>query len=76
VAGYWLNGQWNALPSIDDNMNSIVEDPVVDGSDVYAAGTSQNSSGHDISGYWLNRNWHPLTDETMASHASSITISR
>lgn len=68
VPGYWLNGTWTSLPlPTTGQTNGIVNDIVVSGTNVYAAGdcwVTTTVPYPTIPGYWLNDNWTPLTLST------------
>jgi hypothetical protein len=76
VAGYWFNGNWVGLPSLDSLHNSFVQSMAVLGDDVYAAGYSVNSSGVEVPGYWLNGTWTALTplDSSYSAQVNSIVV--
>jgi len=74
VPGYWLNGSWNDLPSLDSSRASNVRSLVVLGSDVYAGGYSTNSSGVTVAGYWLNGSWNGLPPLDPSKHSVVVSL--
>ena len=52
VPGYWLNGNWVGLESLDPGGNWSVQALAVSGNNIYAAGYSPESS-FPAPGYWL-----------------------
>jgi hypothetical protein len=58
--GYWLNGSWVGLALPTGQTAGAVLSLVVSGTDVYAAGFSDNANAI-IPGYWLNGAWVGLT---------------
>jgi Immunoglobulin I-set domain len=54
--GYWLNGSWVGLALPTGQTTGAVASLVVSGTDVYAAGFSDNANAI-IPGYWLNGAW-------------------
>lgn len=58
VPGYWLNGTWVGFTN--PGGNGQIEDLKVVGTDVYAAGWINPSTGA-APGYWINGAWTPLS---------------
>jgi len=77
VTGYWLNGMWNELGTIDATKHSHAASITIDSGNVYVAGWCVNSSNVVVAGYWLNGTWTALTplDVTKTSAVTSIYIS-
>ncbi len=69
VAGYWLNGTWQTLPSLAAGADASVRDMLVSGSDVYAVGISRSlpalsngdEQGIQVPGFWHNGVWTSLS---------------
>ena len=56
IAGYWKNGKWISLPSID-KYSSRVTSIFVFRNDVYAGGFTSGAYNSGIPGYWKNGEW-------------------
>ncbi len=63
--GYWINGTWVQLSTFRGQVNSFV----VSGSNIFAAGYSNNMSGL-APGYWKNGTWIGLPATTYAGQLS------
>lgn len=59
-AGYWKDGKWVLLPSLDRSKQSEVNCLVVTAHAVYAGGYSYNNTGM-VPGYWKNGVWVELS---------------
>jgi len=82
VPGYWVDdgatNVWHGQTPLDTSKESIVMAIAVEGSDVYAAGYSTNSSGVKAPGYWLNdgafQELEPL-DSSQSCDVETIMVS-
>lgn len=75
VPGYWKNGYWTALPSLDATRDGMAEAITISDGDVYIGGYSCDSSGREIPGYWLNGIWvGPTTPLTNDYEISALSV--
>jgi len=59
MPGYWKNAAWvglTPLPTLDTKGSSVTS-LYISGSDVYAGGYCDDSSGKYVPGYWKNSTW-------------------
>jgi sugar lactone lactonase YvrE len=77
VSGYWKNGEWTSLPSLDATKTTFVVSLAVSGNDVFAAGNSTDSSRTAVGGYWKNGVWTALSrlDPTRGSVVHAFVLS-
>ena len=75
--GYWKNGKWIKLKSLNARGDSIVNSLAVSGSDVYAGGYNTNDTRVNVPGYWKNGTLINLTplDATKHSIVYSLAVS-
>ena len=71
IPGYWKNGIWNALPSLDVSQKPLISSLLVSDGDIYIGGFNINSADVCRAGYWKNGNWIglPYLDSKMNSGA-------
>mgnify|MGYP001564163536 FL=1 len=76
IPGYWEDGVWTALTSIDATKSSMVYSIAISGSNVYVAGYSTNASDVPVPGYWEDGVWTALTpiDATKGSEVACIAV--